>query len=226
MILLTGGSGLLGRHLFPLLKDCIAPTHEEFDILKSPLPENIHLIVHCAAYTDVNKAFEEWEQCLDLNFRATRRLAEFKVPMIYISTDSVFDGKTGYYSERDMPNPVNYYSSTKFTGEWVSSVCGHKDNKIIRTSFKERPWQHEYAFIDQYTSSDYVDVIALMIAKAINLFPNLPPILHIGTERKSAYELAKQTKPDVKHMLLDDIDVVKRPRDTSFDLTLWNSINV
>ena len=222
MILLTGGSGLLGRNLFPLLKDCVAPTHKEFDILNSSLPDNIHLIVHCAGYTDVNNAETHRKECYRLNVEALNRLVGLGVPIIYISTDSVFNGKTGYYRESDIPDPVNFYSLTKLLGEMYLE---HGRDKIIRTSFKTRPWKSEYAFIDQYTSSDYVDVITPMIAKAINLFPNIPDVLHIGTERKSAYELAKQTRSDVRHMMLDEISV-KRPTDTSFNLTLWNSINV
>ena len=68
MILLTGGSGLLGTELQKYL-DCDIPTKEELDITKEiRWPTNYSLIVHCAAYTDVVKAEKEPDKCYDVNF--------------------------------------------------------------------------------------------------------------------------------------------------------------
>src|SRR5512147_2423671 len=106
MILLTGGSGLLGRNLVPLLKDCYAPVHSAFDILRPVLPAHcdIDLIVHCAAYTDVVKAEgREAEACALLNVGGTRNVAQLGKPLVYISTEYVFNGAAGDYEEDALP---------------------------------------------------------------------------------------------------------------------------
>lgn len=220
MILLTGGSGLLGRHLFPLLKNATAPSHAEFDILKSELPKGIDYIINAAAYTDVNGAETNKEKCWNLNVLGPTRLAGFDVPVMQISTDSVFSGEDGNYDEEDLPYPQNFYSYSKLMGEvGVYRAC----NCIVRTSFKPNPWVQDYAFHDQYSSSDYVEVIAQKIAQAIEIRELLPKILHIGTERKSTYELAKRTKPDVLPISLKDV-FVRRPKDTSLNTSLWEQV--
>lgn len=221
MILLTGGSGLLGKHLAPLINNCIAPSHLEFDILNPKLDANIDFIIHCAGYTDVNKAEEEKRECYKLNVEGTKNIIKWsceKTPILYISTDSVFDGKKGMYKESDIPNPCNFYSITKLLAEHCLRECDH----IIRTSFKERPWKYDYAFIDQFSSCDYVDVIAKMISDLINnhSIVSLPKIIHIGTERKSSYELAQKTKQDVLPIHISDVNI-PRPIDTSLDCSLY-----
>lgn len=91
MILLTGGSGLLGRQLQNLIP-CVAPSHDEFNILKPVLPDDIHMIVHAAAYTDVAKAQTDVFTVTEVNVRGTKNICSFGVPVVYISTEYVFDG--------------------------------------------------------------------------------------------------------------------------------------
>ena len=233
MILLTGGSGLLGQEL---QKQCcskhkdqlLTPLHKEFDItdIKSvdkylkKAESTIDLIVHSAAYTDVAMAGKEKDLCYMTNVVGTENLATFKIPMIYISTEYVFDGEKGDYKETDVVNPKNFYALTKLLGEFEAK---RTDAVIIRTVFKPRPFEHIGACVDQFTSGDYVDIIAKEIMKVILNFKTFPRgIINIGTSKKSVYELAKQTR-EVKPIHRKDVSV-SLPKDTSLDLTRWHNI--
>lgn len=226
LILLTGGSGLLGRHLRQHL-DCIAPSRSEFDVERSSeLPAGVSMIVHAAAYTDVERAEQDHVQrytCFGVNVLGTLNMAFLGVPLVYISTEYVFDGERGDYGEADVPNPVNAYARSKAIGELMAKHAPR--HLIIRTLFKPRPFEHPRAVTDQWTSGDYVDVIAPQIAKAVKLFEAgaLSGIVHVGTGKKSTFELAKQSR-QVEPIERKDV-CVPLPRDTSLNLAKWRSLS-
>lgn len=213
MLLLTGGSGLLGSQLKRLL-GCAAPPRKDFDILE-PKDLGQDLIVHCAAYTDVLKAESEPRNCFDINVIGTKNMSRW--PLVYVSTEYVFDGRRGDYREEDSPSPLNNYAYTKYLGE----LEARKSPRflIVRTLFKPRPFEHEKACIDQWTSGDYVDEIAPLVSQAVKLFQEkkLEGVIHLGTGRKTTYDLAKRTR-NVRPVLRAAIPV-KLPRDTSLNLS-------
>jgi len=229
-ILLTGGSGLLGKKLKHLLEvNWYAPQRKNFDITKpiidhkSPLGhciKDFDLIVHCAAFTDLVRAETEKELCYQTNVIGTRNLASLGIPMLYISTEYVFDGEKGNYSEEDYPNPQNFYALTKLLGEFESR---RTRSVVLRCLFKARPFKHPAACDNQFTSGDYVDIIAPEIALAIKNFDALPPTIHIGTGRKSTFDLARQSR-DVKPISILDVKTVKLPKDTSLNCSKWESL--
>lgn len=99
-------------------------------------------IIHCAGYTQVDKAeVEEIEtqKCFDTNHKATEHIARvcnlLKIKMVYMSTDYVFDGtKIGEYEVDDRINPLSKYAMSKAQGE--KAVLGNLDQYfIIRTSW-------------------------------------------------------------------------------------------
>ena len=236
-ILLTGGSGRLGMELRAELStpgvEIFAPPRAELDItrfemiseaLKSYDPD---VIVHAAAYTDVAGAETEREVCWASNVGGTRNvvlaLAGRETKLVHISTDYVFWGDVGGYTERDTPGPVrNYYALSKLAAEEVARV--RPGTLIIRTSFRPREWPYPVAFEDVYTSQDYVDVIAPEVALAVRYAYSIPyPVLHIATERKSVYELARRRSPDVQPGSRRD-SKVNLPEDISLDTSLWRSL--
>jgi len=92
------------------------------------------VIIHCAALTDVEGCELNPKIARVNNYEVTRFLAEqaktLKAKLIYISTDSVFDGtKKQPYTEDDLPNPTNAYSETKYLGE--QAVKENLNNYII-----------------------------------------------------------------------------------------------
>lgn len=224
MILLTGGSGLLGRHLRQYI-DCLAPCHADFDVSKpSAIPEGVTMIVHCAAYTDVARAEVEREQCYGINVVGTLNMALTGLPLVYISTEYVFDGMRGDYDEEDQPNPINYYAATKHQGEHMAMHASKW--LVIRTLFKPWPFEHPRAVTDQHTSGDYVQIIAPLIVRAISMFEAgvLNGVINIGTGRKSTFDLASQSR-DVKPMTRKEA-CVPLPRDTSLNTTRWRRLTM
>jgi len=204
--LLTGGSGRLGRELQARLPGLAAPPRSELDLtdeasvaaaLARYRPE---LVIHAAAYTDVAKAELEPARCWQINVAGTRRLVRHLGPakLIFISTDYVFYGDRGDYHEDDTPGPVRgYYALSKLVAEELARLA--ERHLIIRTSFRPSRWPHPVAFTDLYTSQDYVDVIADELALAIFHHDQLPfDTIHIATERKSVFELARRRNPEVQ----------------------------
>lgn len=233
-ILLTGGSGRLGMELRKLRNYEHVPTHTDLEITDPKAVEDYFdflddstgsrqypdLIVHCAAFTNVVAAEKFQNPCWDVNVEGTENLAKTGIPLLYISTEYVFPGEKGMYTEEDFPLPLNFYAMSKLAGEWRLK----QSDKILRLVFKPRPWLFPFAFCDQYTAGDYVDVIAGEVDKAIGIYDKLPRITNIGTERKTMYELAKRTR-DVLPNSRADVGV-KIPRDCSLDVSLWTRLKL
>jgi len=139
-ILVTGASGLLGHKVVQLALD---KDHEVYSLYKEhptnfgkPIKLDLtdqtqvletiskvkpQAIVHTAAYTDVdaceiNKDMA-WKANADVTKHLARASASINSHLTYVSTDYVFDGEKGLYSEEDKPNPISYYGYTKLKGE-------------------------------------------------------------------------------------------------------------
>ncbi len=145
-ILFTGGTGMLGKKIlekfdyeFILLKrkECDLSKPHEIEKFLKKLPE-IDGIWHIAAYTDVERAEIDEENCFLVNWISTKILSNFSlkkdIRILYISTDYVFDGKKKKpYREWDKTNPLNIYGKSKLFGE--KEVLRNKKGLVIRTSW-------------------------------------------------------------------------------------------
>jgi len=156
-VLITGGSGLLGSNLTLTLSDRfeVVATHnqhpfyfgttktiemditkgnEAYEIIKELEP---NVLIHCAGETRVDYCEDHPEEAFQLNVKGTenlvRAVSHFKAKFVYISTDSVFDGLQGMYTEEGFPNPLNVYGKTKLAGEHVVRKLA-KDHLIARTN--------------------------------------------------------------------------------------------
>ena len=211
MIFFTGGSGVLGQALIPLLAEVHAPPSSEVDITNEEQvfaaigATRPSVIVHAAAFTDVTRAETERELAWHVNVAGTRNVARaakhYDIPLVHISTDYVFSGReapVGGFRETDVPGPVlNYYSLTKLVAEEAARM--HDDALVLRTSFRPNEWPYEQAFTDLITSQDYVDIIAPLVAEVILHLGRVPVhTLHVATEAKSVFELAQRRKPTVQ----------------------------
>ncbi|OIJ11250.1 dTDP-4-dehydrorhamnose reductase [Anaerobacillus alkalilacustris] len=147
--------------------------------------ENVNpdMVIHCAAYTAVDKAEDDKETCWDVNVNGTRYLAEAakkcSARFMYISTDYVFDGEGETpFVETNTPNPVGYYGVTKYEGEkivqnlfdeWfivrISWVFGMNGNNFIKTMLRLSETREELNVVgDQYGSPTYTyDLARLLI---------------------------------------------------------------
>ena len=100
--------------------------------------ENPDYIINCAARGDVDYLETHPDDAFSVNSIGAENIAriskENKIRLVHISTDSVFDGIKGNYSEEDEPNPVNIYAKSKFEGEKNISKISN-NYLIIRTNF-------------------------------------------------------------------------------------------
>lgn len=227
-VLLLGGSGLLGRELQKLRKFDWVPSHAELDIsdygsICRYFGTNWHLpdlIVNCAAHTAVEKAETDKDACYRTNVVGVRNLLRTGIPVLQISTAYVFDGAKGDYKEGGAVNPLNYYALTKALAE--EAVLGSGNGVVLRTLFKPRPWPFPRAYDDQITSGGYVDEIALKVDWCIGNFDRLPAMLHVGMQRQSIYDLARETR-DVGRMSRKEV-AANLPADVSLNDQLYNQL--
>ncbi|WP_271809515.1 dTDP-4-dehydrorhamnose reductase [Clostridium beijerinckii] len=164
MILVTGVNGQLGFDVVKELKrrkiECLGIGREElditdkdvvFDYITGLMPE---CVIHCAAYTAVDRAEDEEELCAKVNVYGTENIAkackEVNAKMIYISTDYVFDGQgdTPFEIEGNI-KPLSVYGKSKYEGELkvkellekyfivrASWVFGINGNNFVKTMLR------------------------------------------------------------------------------------------
>jgi dTDP-4-dehydrorhamnose reductase len=155
-LLVTGASGLLGSKLCELAIHQGINVHSaynrhrpskgipvEFDLSEKTKVEKIfkrikpEAVVHAAALTNVDKCEVEKDLSWKINVEGTEAIAKActknQAFLLYVSTDYVFDGEKGMYTEKDVTNPINYYGYTKLKGE--EAVANSVDEACIaRTS--------------------------------------------------------------------------------------------
>jgi len=148
MIWLIGNKGMLGTELSLLLEKSGIPftgTDRELDITDSAALRNftrahtIDWILNCAAYTAVDKAEDDRENCRLLNTEGPRNIAasasETGARLVHISTDYVFNGcGTKPYSEEDAADPIGVYGLTKRDGE-IKLLEENEKSYVIRTAW-------------------------------------------------------------------------------------------
>ncbi len=118
-----------------------------FDFLTAEKPD---VVLHTAAQTRVDVCEKNPAVCQDINENATRHLSEAAASvgsrLIFISTDLVFDGKRGWYTEDDATNPLSKYAQTKRVGEEiVQAACPNSVVARIAILYGKSP-QHRYSF--------------------------------------------------------------------------------
>ena len=145
-ILITGANGQLGCDLQRTLAshELILMDLPTFDLTKSSCEEEVasarpELVIHAAAYTDVDGAEHQPDLAMAVNAQGTEWVARgttrAKARLIYISTDYVFDGfKRTPYLESDLANPLNQYGRSKLEGERRAlDLC--PNSLVVRTSW-------------------------------------------------------------------------------------------
>ncbi len=267
-VLVTGGTGLLGWWVVKVFSEkgfnVIATYHSRklaglgdvnwvrldlkdaqniVDVVKSARPD---IIIHCAAYTDVDGSEVNRAEAYVMNYLGTKTLASVSREVeyfIHVSTDYVFDGEKGFYRESDVPNPVNYYGLTKLLGEAavenalpdkscivrVSGLYGYSPTgkrNFGRVALEKLLRSEEVkAFHDQYLSPTYVAYLAESLVRLVE--KRITGTLHVAGDRQSRYEfattLARILGVDaslVKPVSMSEVKLVaRRPRDSSLDVS-------
>jgi dTDP-4-dehydrorhamnose reductase len=171
-VLITGAGGQLGTALREVFPAADARTHSELDVVEPvELDYRPELVLHAAAWTDVDGAEAHAELAERVNAGGTRRVAALGAPLVYYSTDYVFDGEKGDpYVESDEPNPLSAYGQTKLQGErevksgWIvrsSWLFGWTGRNFVRTMLALAQGQGEVRVVaDQLGCPTYVGHLA------------------------------------------------------------------
>jgi dTDP-4-dehydrorhamnose reductase len=194
-VLITGAGGQLGQALAETFADeeVVALGRAEWDVTDPP-PAGlgaVDLVVHAAAWTDVDGAESDPQGAAAVNVGGTAHAAELGAPLVYVSTDYVFDGaKRTPYVESDAPNPLSVYGRTKLLGEaaageaaWVvrsSGLFGWTGRNFVRTMLALGAERDEVAVVDdQRSAPTYVG----HLAEALRAVVELPPgVWHVAAE--------------------------------------------
>jgi len=125
----------------------------------------------------------------------------YSTRVVYISTSHVFDGEQGNYKSTDKVNPLTKYAKSKVAGEMATLI--HDNSLVIRTEFCEETFPFETAYIDKFSSKEYIDVIAPKIAE--KCISDQTGICHVGGPRRSFFEFGKLRNPNVKEGSVKDL---------------------
>jgi dTDP-4-dehydrorhamnose reductase len=224
-IIITGGSGRFGEHLKKIktTHKIFFPNKKELNILK---PKSIEtylqykkadIVIHLAGLSrpmDIHNV--KIEKSIDLNIIGTANVAKIcykkNVKLIYFSTNYVYPGTKGNYSETEPVLPVNNYAWSKLGGE--ASVQLYKNSLILRICMTEKPFVHKKAFVNVKSSFLYHDDVVKILFKLLNE----KGIINIGGKTKYIYDFAKKDNPNVKKIFLKKNMNLGMPLDSSLNI--------
>ena len=158
-VLITGAEGQLGQALAAAFPQARGLTRLEWDV-SQPAPSDLDasLVLHAAAWTDVDGAEADEQAAYAANARGTRHVCALGAPVVAYSTDYVFDGtKREPYVESDATAPVSAYGRTKLAAEaeveagWVvrtSWLFGATGHNFLRTMLRLGQAQQEISVVD------------------------------------------------------------------------------
>ena len=227
-ILVTGVKGQLGYDVVNEAEqrgiEAVGVDIEEMDITDASQVDQViksghyDAVVHCAAWTAVDKAEEMVDVCRKVNAEGTANIAkvcaELDIPMMYFSTDYVFDGEgTRPWEEYDERHPLNVYGQTKYEGELaveklknffivrIAWVFGKNGNNFIKTMLRLGKEKGAVSVVnDQIGSPTYTYDLARLVVDMIQT--DAYGIYHATNEGlcswyEFACEIFKQAKMDV-----------------------------
>ncbi len=182
-VLITGAGGQLGHALTEAFADddVTALTRAEWDVVE-PAPPGVDpdLVLHAAAWTRVDDAEADPAGAAQVNVTGTRNAVQLGAPLVYFSTDYVFDGTKGEpYVESDQPRPQSVYGATKLEGEhvagdaWIvrsSWLYGETGHNFVRTMLRLGAERDEVRVVgDQVGSPTYVGHLAEATRSVVEL---------------------------------------------------------
>lgn len=195
-IVVTGVNGQLGYDVVKELNkrkytDVIGIDIKDLDITNENAVKDFMnrnkpaVVIHCAAYTAVDKAEDNKKTCFDVNVNGTKHLVnaakDLDAKFVYISTDYVFSGdKDKEYFVEDIPNPKSFYGETKYLGELetlkhnkhfivrISWVFGKNGNNFIKSMLSLAREKNELSIVsDQIGSPTYTQDLSKLIVDMI-----------------------------------------------------------
>ena len=204
-ILFTGGTGRFAK-IFKLIKNNYLIDYpskkqfniENFNLIKKYILKNKpNYLIHCAGLSrPMNIHEKNISNSISTNIIGTSNVvkicSQFNIKLIYFSTNYVYPGTKGNYSEFDPVLPINNYAISKLGGE--CAVQMYKNSLILRICMTEKPFVHKKAFDDVEMNFMYHEDLAKNLLKLINK----KGIINIGGPRQIVYNFAKKTNTKVK----------------------------
>ena len=204
-IIMTGGSGRFGKVFkkFKSSKNIFFPSKKTLNLtninsikryVKKIKP---NYLIHCAALSRPMDIHEKnIEDSISKNIIGTCNIVKVcnqeKIKLIYFSTNYVYAGTKGNYSEDDPVLPINNYALSKMGGE--CAVQMYKNSLILRVCMSEKPFIHKKAFNDVETNFMYHEDFAKNLLKLIDK----KGIINVGGRKQIVFNFAKKTNPKVK----------------------------
>ncbi|MDB4613448.1 sugar nucleotide-binding protein [Candidatus Pelagibacter sp.] len=204
-ILFTGGTGRFAK-IFKLKKNNYIidyPSKKKFNIENFSSIKNYILknkpdyLIHCAALSRPMKIHEkDISKSISINIIGTSNIvnicSQLNIKLIYFSTNYVYPGTKGNYSENDPVLPINNYAISKLGGE--CAVQMYKNSLILRICMTEKPFIHKKAFNDVEMNFMYHDELTKNLLKLIDK----KGIINVGGPKQIIYKFAKKINPKVK----------------------------
>ena len=204
-ILITGGNGRFGKVFKKIYKSkkYLYPSKKKFNIEKY---ENVNnylkkvkpdLVIHCAALSRPMDIHEKMiKKSIKTNILGTSNVvmacSNFNIKLIYFSTNYIYPGIKGNYSEVDNLHPINNYAWSKLGGECAVQL--YKNSLILRICMTEKPFVHKYAFKNFKTNFIFHEDVAKFLPKLFKY----KGIINVGGKTKSVFNFAKQFNPKIK----------------------------
>ena len=230
-IIITGGSGRFGQTLkkYKSKYKLFFPSKRQLNILNFKSSLNYlkrlkpNFLVHLAGLSrPMNIHDKEIEKSIDLNIIGTSNITKacslLNIKLIYFSTNYVYPGVKGNYSEKDAVLPVNNYAWSKLGGE--AAVHLYKNSLILRVSMTEKPFVHKKAFVNVKTNFLYHEDIVPFLFKLLNK----RGIINLGGKTQSIFDFAKKQNKKVKKAYLSKNQNIGMPQNSSMSLNKLKKI--
>lgn len=253
VVWITGAGGLIGSHLLQTAPSfaqhvrAVGLTRHDVDLTNFAavrqkfFSERPAAVIHCAALSKTTACQASPDLARLTNIDATRHLAELaaEIPLLFLSTDLVFNGRKGDYIESDPVNPMSVYAETKVAGEQL--VLANPRHTVLRTSLNfghtaagNRSFNEEMVqawragrtlnlFVDEFRNPIAAAVTARAVWELLHLNP--PGLYHVaGGEKLSRFELGSliatrhpEVNPRVVPGTLKDYHGAPRSPDTTLN---------
>ena len=230
-IVFSGGKGRFGK-IFQQKNtnyEIFYPSRTELDITKintirSYLKKNKpKYFIHCAALSRPMKIhYQNIKKSIDINIIGTCNVVkicqEYKIKLIFFSTNYVYPGFKGNYLEESSLLPFNNYGWSKLGGE--SAVRMYPNSLILRICMTEKPFVHKQAFTDLKTNFMFHDQLSKNLLNLIDK----KGILNIGGKIQTVYNFAKKFNKKIKKISAKKLYGKKYPLNQSMNVRKYIKI--
>lgn len=244
-IAVTGYKGRIGSRLVALGAvplDC--DVTDELAVARELRYKKPDIVVHAASIASIAACEGDgYERAIQVNFRGTNIVCQeakkVGAKVVYLSTEQVFDGIKGNYSETDEPNPINDYGRSKWGGEALCPVYGAKIIRLSRGISREagkdidnyindlRAGKKIYVPCFIHRSYAHLDLLVKGVWGFAQNFDKMPNIVHLGgtitiSFHHLMYIIAEGLgiDPEMVVRRTEEIKEIPRPHNCGFDTSL------